>query len=523
MYSIPIINKLLTDPLLLALLEDNKDLESFHNGMNWKNIDEEFLEKRELSIENRKLLVDSLLAQYEKSNITPPKQIHRLLNKGVFTVTTGHQLCLFGGPQFFIHKIVSILKLVQDLKSKFSKYDFVPLFWMASEDHDFEEISGVEVFGNNIKISGKHDKAVGRINSIIFHSALLDLENLLSKDQRSSSILNLFKRSFNEQTWASATRYWIHELFKDYGLVILDADQVELKESFIPIMEKEIKEEFVSKNVSSTNDLLANLNYKARISPRRINLFYLSEMKRSRIILNDSGSFKIGERLIEKEELIAELLNNPECFSPNVLLRPIYQEFILPNVIYVGGPSEISYWAQLKNAFDCVDVLFPVLQLRDHFSWIDSKSIQWWLKQGYELSDLINPIDQIIRKGFVENNEFELNNEKEQFHALKNSFLKKVIDLNPSMEKTALASFKRMENEIQKLENRLLKEFKLKNEQQISKAYRIQRKLLVKGTLNERVESFIGPYLNCQKDLLDELFANSNVLDPNLKILLLDA
>ena len=165
---------------------------------------------------------------------------------------------------------------------------------------------------------------------------------------------------------ADATRYLVNALFGQYGLVIIDADDHRLKQQFAHIIEQDIIEQNSFKNISATNEQLEKLGVHIQVNPREINFFYLMDGLRERIVFEDE-LYKVlnTEISFSKEELQKEISNYPERFSPNVVMRPLYQEYILPNIAYVGGGAEVVYWLELKSNFEHYKVDFPILILRN--------------------------------------------------------------------------------------------------------------------------------------------------------------
>ena len=353
---------------------------------------------------------------------------------------------------------------------------------------------------------------------IVFSSALEELKEILKNDDKAIELVQLFSESYKQSNWSNLTRHYLHHLFHKYGLVILDPNDSDLKASFKPIFSKEINDKFIFNTVTDSNYLLKNKGYKIPINPRELNLFYLTENSRDRIIYS-KGIFTIGDKEFTLEKLNELLNSNPSSFSPNVLMRPIFQEFILPNIAYIGGPSEITYWLQLKNAFDSLSFKFPLLILRDHFSWIDSKSYDWWKMQGFSVADFFQSYDSLVRLGAKSDVEFDINNEKEIFNQLGDALKTKSKSIDSSFEQSTNASLRNMEKELSRLETKLLKSFKVKNEQRLATIRKIQSKVIADGVLKERSESFISPFLNCKDDYFDKLIESSQVKDFSLKII----
>ena len=243
-----------------------------------------FYRKRDISIENREVLFQVISSQYSKTGLKIPENLKAIKNKGVFTITTGHQLCVFGGPQYFIHKIISVLKIVEYLKLKFEDFDFIPIFWMASEDHDFQEISAINIFNKNLSVSKEDSIGVGKLNPEIFTPILELLKDLFKNDLRFKNLESIFSASLSQQNWANACRYWISKVFEKENLIVLDADNVKFKKLFLPTVKKELENQFIYNSVENTNSKLRSLGYEPKINPRFLNLFFLEDKKRYRII-----------------------------------------------------------------------------------------------------------------------------------------------------------------------------------------------------------------------------------------------
>ena len=346
MVDLPLLGNVYKSKLLIDLLENNKSLIDTHNGVNISSINEAFLNERDLSIEKRKILHQSIEEQYTSCDLAVPKNLSAIKNKGVFTITTGHQLCLFGGPQYFIHKIISIVSTAQKLKNKFPNYNFLPVFWLASEDHDFKEISSLTIFNKKLGVEKEDSIAVGKLNPSIFKPILKELKEVFKNDEDFNQLENIFSKALEFPTWSQASRYWITHVFDIEDLIIIDSDDKSLKELFRDVFYNELDQQFVHQCVSAKNEELKSNGYQPKIDPRELNLFYLSDKERQRIIF-ENNLFLIGDQSFDKSQILEKLKSSIEKFSPNVLLRPLYQESILPNLAYIGGPSELAYWTQL--------------------------------------------------------------------------------------------------------------------------------------------------------------------------------
>ena len=341
---------------MLDYLEKNEAIQPFYNNFpHISGFHNQIEEKQKLfRLQSRLVLVDALKSQYKNFNISKKtsEYIEILKKQNTFTVTTGHQLNLFTGPLYFLYKIISTINLCEELSEKFPEQNFVPIYWMATEDHDFEEINYFNFEGKKVQWNRKDGGPVGRFST----EGLEDVFNVFSNHLGSSKNAEFIRKLFSDgylkhKNLADATRYIANELFGEFGLVILDGDDADLKQLFNPIVKDELENQTSFNAVSKTIKDLEK-NYKIQVTPRELNLFYLGDEFRERIIFED-GIYKVNNTKItfSKAEILKEVDNNPKAFSPNVIMRPLYQEVILPNLCYLGGGGEMAYWLRVKKLF----------------------------------------------------------------------------------------------------------------------------------------------------------------------------
>ena len=376
------------------------EIASYKTMMEQKNYNNSF----------RPILVDELKKQYAEAEIKTHKytwvenNINLLLSPNTYTVTTGHQLCLFTGPLYFVYKILSTIKWCEELKLNYPDKNFIPIFWMASEDHDFAEVNNFYI--NNTKhiwnIDSK-EQPVGRLtleNFEIFAQEIIDLaKNEYAKNQLKEWV----KCYATSSNLSIATRKLAHLLFEDKGLVILDADSKPLKKLFAPIIKKDILEQNNFNILTETNKTLRK-KYKTQVNGREVNFFYLSNEGRKLIKKQNNTFFVDGTSItFTNKEIELDIETHPEKYSPNVIMRPLYQELILPNLSYVGGPGEIAYWLQLKPIFDNNQICFPILTLRDFVMLINEQHYNQLYKLGLNAADLFSENIIVERKLVVLN------------------------------------------------------------------------------------------------------------------------
>lgn len=446
------------------------------------------LKSKQFSTEQRALLVKVLNEQYANCEVTEQVKYNllKLAEDDVFTVTTGHQLSLFTGPLFFIYKILHAIRLSEELKERYPEQYFVPVYWMATEDHDLEEIKSVELFGKTISWETEQKGPVGRMEPEGFDELKKEFVNFFSGDQL-NEIEDLLSY-YNGGNLANATFSFVNRLFGQYGLVIVNGDSYDLKNSFSPVMIREIETEFAHDCVHKTNIQLEREGLKIQVHAREINLFYMDQGIRERILDVDSGYFVEGIGKFSKEELIEKVKTNPECFSPNVVLRPLYQEWVLPNLAYIGGVGEIAYWLQLRGIFDSVGVPYPLLGVRNSLLWIDPINSKKLAKIELTLEELFLDTDH-LKRNYVHRNAEEavdISPIIHQFQELKENIIEKVIDTDPNLERMATAELVKMEKQIEMIGEKLFKSVKSRHEIELQTIDQLKNKLFPGNGLQER-------------------------------------
>ena len=450
--------------------------------------------KEQYSSEQRSLLVQSIKEQYSNVKLNEPteKNIDLLSNENTFTVTTGHQLSLFTGPLFFIYKILNTIKLAKELSIKYPDYNYIPVFWMATEDHDFEEVQSVKLFNEDLKWDTEQQGAVGRFDAEELKNLVNKFKELFSNHPESEviSVIN----QYNGESYSEATFNLVYALFKQYGLIIIDGDHQDLKRSFAPIFEKELKEEFSFKAVSNTNEILEKKGLKRQLNAREINLFYLSNGARTRIIREGDKFFIEGVGEYSLEELLHKTSIEPESFSPNVVLRPLYQESILPNICYTGGGGEIAYWLQLKEVFNEAEVPFPLINVRNSLQVIDGNSLKKLSKLDLNLIDIFKDINDLKKDFVLKNTKSDID-----FTSIDNiqdklaSELKgKIIGINPGLEQYAESENAKLNKQLSNIKQKLIKIEKEKYDNSLRQIEQLLEKLFPGGKPQERVINFFS-------------------------------
>lgn len=476
--------------------------------------------ERKFDSATRTVLADTLSAQYSGLDIHDAviRNIGLLRKDNTFTVTTGHQLCLYTGPLYFIYKIISAIRLSERLNKKFPDKNIVPVYWMASEDHDFEEVNHAFLFGNKIVWNSDQKGAVGSFtpNPEVISMFEAACGNTLNGNQ----ITGLIKSAYSQPTLADAIRYLINEMFGKYGLIIIDGSEKNLKACFKDGLRNELFAQKGYSTVSNTNLKLKDRNYKIQVNPREINLFYLSQGARERIEKNEHGQWKIGSsnRVYSADEMEQMVDQTPEKLSPNVIVRPMYQESVLPNIAYVGGPGEIAYWMQLKSFFDSASVQFPILVLRDSAMLISAKGKQRLEKAGLTTDQIF--IDRsLVLKQVLQSDATSFEHEKQRLAEVFQSLSEKVSAVDITLETAAKAELQRNLNSIDVLEKKMLRALKTKEEIKISHIDKLWDEIYPDGSQQERHDNYFQFAANYEGDLIADLMPHFDPLAAEMKVM----
>jgi len=471
-----------------------------------------FTEKNKYTSLNRELLVNELQRQNSSlplSDLTK-QNIENLKNKNTFTITTGHQLCLATGPAYFIYKIISVINLCESLNKKFPSTNFVPVYWMASEDHDAEEINHINLFDKKIVWHTKQKGRVGDFALENMDSFLSEIKQALGESEQAKEIVTLLKNAYSKNNLAEATRFLVNELFGKYGLVVLDGNSKVLKEEFIQEIKKDIFENTSFKEVISSSGKLKQLGYDTQVTPREINIFYADKNLRERIVKENNQYKVLNTNLTFSEEELEKLIEaDVNKFSPNVLLRPMYQQKILPNAAYVGGPGELAYWLQYKAMFEEAKIPYPALIPRNFVLYLDKSLQQKMQKLNLNAEDFFIGKDKLIKNYALKQHPFSVELNKEELKKIFANIRTEIGKVDKTLEAATEAELQKVLKGIETLEQKGIRSIKQKNELAINKIETIYARLFPNDIPQERVENFLRFYLN-NPDFIKDIKSNTN-------------
>lgn len=516
--------------LICDYLSQKKDLQDFYSQYpDLENFQEAMDRKRvHFSKDTRSVLADVLQEQYAAVEMTKAvsNNLELLAKENTFTITTGHQLCLMTGPLYFIYKIVSTINLCKQLKTRYPKSNFVPVYWMASEDHDFEEVSSFQFQDKKIKWNREAAGAVGALPLDDLQAVLDTFETHLGKQPEAAVVKAWLDQSYrNAADLSEATFRLVHKLFGASGLLVLEPNVKALKNLFSPYLKEELDTQSSNESVLFQIEQIKakyDVNYRPQVNPRPINLFYLTPKGRFRIEKEKDYFVLQGtEQRFTESEIFALLETHSERFSPNVILRPLYQEVILPNLCYIGGGGEIAYWFQLKHNFDRLQVPFPLLLVRNSVLLYANKLGNKIDKLGLEPSDLFLNRKALIDKKVREISEIDLdlNFLKEQLEKQFAYLQTLVTKTDKSFKGAVEAQQKKQVKGVEHLEKRLLKAQKRVLTDQVQRLELLHDALFPKDQLQERSQNFISFYLEIGSDFIPGLLDALDPLNPDFTLI----
>ena len=476
---------------------------------------------------NRDALVTVLKQQYEGLTLSDKvaQNIQLLSQPNTFTITTAHQPIIFTGPLYFAYKILHAVKLAEQLSQQLPQYNFVPVFFMGSEDADLDELGTMNVDGKPYRWNTKQTGAIGRMKVDKEFTALLQqLQNQIEVLPFGTDIIQIFKRCYRlGTTIQQATLEVVNELFGEYGVIVLIPDNAALKRLLHKTFSKEIEEQFSHSKVEDTLDQLSQY-YKVQAGGREVNLFYLLNDKRERIEKNEDKFIVQNQNLrFTKEELLLELEQHPERFSPNVILRGVMQETVLPNIAFIGGGGELAYWLELKGVFTAAQVPYPVLVLRNSFLFVTKHQHKKIKSLGFAEKDFFKDdltlINELTQRS--SNNKISIEEEKEEIKTLfqKLQVVAEKVDVSLNEHTQALSTT--TQNKLTSLQTKILRAERRKYNTEMRQIQTLLQQLFPHKNLQERVENISGPYARYGKTFIEIIYKHSLSLEQQFAIITL--
>jgi len=512
-FSKMVADYIVANPLLTPFYEHSVSIDGIKSS----------IQRRKQFDTDRNLLINILNDQYKNVKLSDKQQtyIQQLADNNTFTICTAHQPNIFTGPLYFIYKILHVIKIADDLQKQLADYKFVPVYYMGSEDADLDELGHINI--NGVKYEWKTDQtgAVGRMKiDKTFIELIEKIKAQLLVYPKGNEVGEMIQKHYQKGvTIEQATFHFVNELFAEYGLIILLPDNVLIKRKFLPVINKELSEEFSHKAVDETIKIFPS-EYKVQAAGRELNLFYLKDDKRERIQKINS-KFQISNSKLDEVEIKKEAEDHPERFSPNVILRPVLQETVLPDVAFVGGGGEIAYWLELKKVFEAVNVPYPMLILRNSFMSVCTDRFEQAKKLNFKISDLFREETLLLNELVSRESSLQLKLEKEkkQLSDLYDQLKKIAGAVDVTLQQHTEALYTQALKKVDALEKKMLRAEKKKYEAQQRQLHKLKSQLFPGGQLQERIDNILVYYAKWGKDFIKNIYDNSLTFEQKFTII----
>ncbi len=471
------------------------------NESPYADIAESIKSQKNFNLEYRNQLADLIISQYADSQITLEpdslvlKNIEKLRKSNTVTATTGQQIHIFLGPFFVVNKLLSCCAQAKRIETELNNIDCVPIFWMATEDHDFEEINSVNLYNEVYTWDIESHGPVGRIPPQSLLPLVEQAKKRIDQTPKNLEFIEICEFAYkNCRTFADASRYIIHQLFKSTGIVVIDPDNAYLKQQFSDTIKSDLFEHSVSKHIDEAIDTMKTFGIKAPINTRPINLFYIEDSRRTRIERINEIEFQLldDNTKLNSEDIKDLLKESPEVFSPNALLRPLFQQTILPNVDYVCGMSEFVYWLEVGSAINYHGSTMPKLSLRKSAFFTNKKNIDYLIQNNIPISYIFLDEETFVLLSSQKLNEKSLLLQ-ESFDRLKTdiNILTTEFESNPSLHSQRAVKYRtQLIEEVEKL---LIEhsELSLSENKTLTKIQKFKSKIWSQNYVQERNVSII--------------------------------
>ncbi len=497
------------DPALRPFYKYDVRLESF----------DEVIAARQNYATNRKTLHRALTSQYNSVKLTPAQadNLQRLLDEQTYTVITAHQPSLLTGPLYFIYKIASTIHLAKDLSARYADKHVVPVFVTGGEDHDFEEINHLHLFGKTISWDTAHGGAVGRLGVETLEPVLQEVSEILGSSAYADEARDILRTSLEgASTYFEFTRSLVQALFGKYGVLVASMDDPKLKRQFVPVIKQEVFDQVSKPLITATQDALTQEGFSTQAHVRDINMFYLTADARERIETNGTTYSVVNQSVSwTRTELEAEIDEHPERFSPNVNLRPIYQEMIFPNLAYIGGGGELAYWMERQSQFDALGIPYPMLVRRNSVMLVDNSSQRSLDKLSLSLEDIWQPTHEIINTiiNAASTVDLDITQEASAIEAAYKAVAERAAHINPGLGKYVLAEETKALKQIEQIGSRLKREIKKQEEVKVKQVQKLVDKLFPSNGLQERHDNIWQYYITYGHSLIDYLVDHLDPMD----------
>ena len=464
--------------------------------------------------------------------------INSLNQTKTIAVVTGQQLGILGGPLYTLAKILTAIRLANQLTERYDEYKFVPVFWLEGDDHDFNEVRAVNILDNENQILNigykeeiSDDDAKQSIGNLIFDESLneflrkIDLN--LRETEFKNDLINKLKECYQVgKSFKKSFRDLLFFLFDEFGLIIFDPQDTKVKSILKPIFKKEINDfKIHTQKLIQVSAILEEV-YHAQVKVKPVNLFYHTDDGRYSIEpVEEIYKLRRKRKQFTKDEILAEIENSPERFSPNVLLRPICQDYIFPTGLYVAGPSEISYFAQVTPLYDFYDINTPIVYPRSSFTLLEKNIASSLDKFDLSMNDVFLGFEELKEKVITElsenNVESVFNESSNEIELIFDKLKENLFAIDKTLVEASAKTKEKIFGTINELRAKAIKAQDNKYETTIRQLIKISNSLYPNGNLQEREINFVYFYNKYGKELIKKIYEDLSISEFEHQVIIL--
>lgn len=452
--------------------------------------------------------------------------IERLKSDESLVVVTGQQMTLYGGPLYTVYKTLTAISTAKQYEKLLNR-PVVPVFWLADEDHDAEEISRIGLFDNDelktceVEFQNSEIRSGELALDSVIQQLKACIQDSLYETDFSKDLWQLLDKCYHpENNVSTSFGSLLLNLFDNHGLVLAGSNSEIVKNETADLLAQSVeKREEIYNTLSAITQKLIDVGYHGQVHLSDSNLFYITEKNHRVKLQYAKGNWSIEESDLSwtTEELKDDIKKHPNRFSPNVFLRPVMQDRFLPVITYVGGPAEVAYYAQMKGMYEVFDQKMPQILPRFSATIIESSIDRIFEKLPFTLEEYHQRIEdlesQFISQSDTPDIEKIFDDWKSKAKDITDDKKKIIAEIDPTLESSAGKATAAYFTELDKLKGKIYRSLKQQEQTQLDRISRIQSNLFPGGNLQEREIAFIY-FLNkygldlfdkVQEELLDEI------------------
>lgn len=457
------------------------------------------------------------------------ENINRLKSPKTLAVVTGQQAGILGGPLYTFFKTMTVLRLTGKLKKEYPEYDFVPVFWMEVNDNDFKEISAINYISkeNQLKTLSVEEKEADALKPVFarqvdgqirqWRQALGD--DFFDTEFKETALNSFFDSYLSSQNYADAFAGLLLKFFGKHGLIVMNPSDPAVCRLTTPLFTSALKSrEAVLQDFNERSKALEKAGYNPQISlgDNQTLLFHNdSQLRRVRIDFDPNGGFLLkyseGYQSITEDELLNNDAEKPQCLSPNVALRPLMQDTLLPTIAYVAGPAEVAYFAQVETLYRRFNIPMPVIYPRHRLTIVEGKiqkNIEkFGLNYGEILSQKPSFREEFLRRISDSSVGQTVESVEKNTVQLMERLQEEIAAFDPTLVNSVEKTRQNIEGSFRQLSGKITRAMEQKNQVQMQQLEKILLNLLPGNNFQERKLNMIYFCIKYGVGFVDEIFA----------------